>query len=558
MFDFKIETVTPTHECMKNMSSLSSPKLTKVTSDIRSGLNETNQKNIPTMQQPQRSSLFGKNSVSDSSLNDGFARLHDNVSVGTSPDFIDPLLGDEEKRKQAVIMMNVALEKITIHQILEFRQAEEPPSPEVEHLCLALMQMILQIDETVESPVKTWAEIRKIFHKPGHFVNSLRRFQYAVDAGRVTTKNRAIPELESFDPEIGRVSPLAGYLRKWFFGAVGYYDATPKAVAAVPKTSVPERQAPPKAGRPTSGIPKKSVEVSSGGAVGSRLRPKASCKKGHDDTSDAASASDIGSKPVRTVGSSLGSGYGQNRPNSAKAPARVAPGSSPNASSMKKKYLESASNRNPKMGNLNTEDINELLEQAKKEVRELRSLEAKSRWDMERDEKKDVEEKEKAEDEDLRVWRWKEQDDMKELEDKIKQENQITELKDSKIYQEAKRDRKKLAKEEHLKRIEEQYHDHKKNSKWEAEIKKSIFTEKQELIVNNLENFNHDRISHQALENQFKQEQEEKRLMEKQSTQSLQHKKLMEEKEQLLQALKFVHDRSQAPLSTRKVVHERK
>jgi len=529
----------------------------------------------------------------------------------------------EDERKEAVNVMNTALEKITISQILEYRQCTQPP-PVIEKLVLALMSLITQIDDTVESPVRNWTEAKVIFTKPGHFVNSLRRFPYAVDSGRVTYKNRKglIPDMFS-EEQLEKASLLAVNLNKWFAAALAYYDASPKihvpesppgsGAKSPPSEERKSRVTPTRFSSNKFGVPPVTPTMASPivaekkfEKMESKIKPPALKKKA---VSSTESSPKMTTRTVKTPGGDTMDGgisklnprvpsrnglrqslntdrlrkaetnsgnvvherkpliealvetksqesvpQSNSRPVSAKStpkyPTVKTIPMSPSVASGRKDLSASLSS-NPKVINMRMDEHQSLVEQTKREVRELRSLEAKSRWDMVREEKRYVEEREAEIENDLMRWRWKEGDDMKQLMQQVNEQVKLKELYQSRETQFEKREIRRASKEEEIKRIEDMYLEHKKDARWDAELKKSISHERTELVVNNIDQYNHIRETSKALDMQYKQEQRESRMLEQQSDANLLQKKLLAEKEALLQNLKFVHDRLGAPINQR-------
>merc|ERR1719313_75153 len=110
------------------------------------------------------------------------------------------------------------------------------------------------------------------------------------------------------------------------------------------------------------------------------------------------------------------------------------------------------------------QEYRQKLDKAKKEVREIQALEAKVRWDMQREERREVIDQKKAEEDEIREWRKQAAEEMKayvaEKLKKIKAED----LEQSKDFQEFKRLRKQMAAEENRRYIEEAYIQHREEA----------------------------------------------------------------------------------------------
>merc|ERR1719316_1764787 len=98
------------------------------------------------------------------------------------------------RRNRAFNELGEALEDISVRSITSFRENKQVPRA-VEAVAAAVCHVIAHIDDTVElsadasSPPRSWVAAQASMSKPGHFINSLRRFPYAVDSGRVPEDN---------------------------------------------------------------------------------------------------------------------------------------------------------------------------------------------------------------------------------------------------------------------------------------------------------------------------------------------------------------------------------
>merc|ERR1719410_858387 len=116
------------------------------------------------------------------------------------------------------------------------------------------------------------------------------------------------------------------------------------------------------------------------------------------------------------------------------------------------------------------QEFQRMLEETKKEVREIRAIEAQMRWNMAREEVREKAQKEAAALDDIRDWRWKQSDEMKQYVAEKAHRAKVEELQEAKEYQEFKREVKTLVKEEDLKIIQEGYQNDISNAQWRAEM----------------------------------------------------------------------------------------
>merc|ERR1719446_1724041 len=91
--------------------------------------------------------------------------------------------------------------------------------------------MVARVDDTVEVgpdglPPRTWEAAAANMRKPGHFVNSLRQFPYAVDSGRMPEINvyAARQCLQDVSPEHLANEPMALRLHDWILAAWRYCE----------------------------------------------------------------------------------------------------------------------------------------------------------------------------------------------------------------------------------------------------------------------------------------------------------------------------------------------
>lgn len=181
-----------------------------------------------------------------------------------------------------------------------------------------------------------------------------------------------------------------------------------------------------------------------------------------------------------------------------------------------------------------------MLEETKKEVREIRAIEAQMRWNMAREEVRERTEKEAAALDDIRDWRWKQSDEMKQYVADKAHRTKVEEQQESKEYQEFKREVKTLVKEEDLKIIQEDYQKDLSNAQWRAEMEKERQIKEKEVVVSHAEDFQFlkEARAHQKI--QEKTENDERHALQQNVEMAHVAKELAKEKEKLLQSLQYV------------------
>jgi len=136
----------------------------------------------------------------------------------------------KEERRAAFEELGSTLEAISVKNLMEFRGRLEVPRP-VQSVAVASVCMVARVDDTVEVgtdglPPRTWEAVQANTAKPGHFVNSLRQFPYAVDSGRMPDANiyAARQCLEDVSPEHLANEPMALRLYEWILAAWRYTE----------------------------------------------------------------------------------------------------------------------------------------------------------------------------------------------------------------------------------------------------------------------------------------------------------------------------------------------
>jgi len=187
------------------------------------------------------------------------------------------------------------------------------------------------------------------------------------------------------------------------------------------------------------------------------------------------------------------------------------------------------------------QDWRRMFEDSKKEVREIRAVEARMRWDLWRDENRSRILDEKAVETEIRDWRRKQSHEMKTHMEEKNHDALVRALLESKQLQEFRREQKMLQKEEDLKAIEEQRVQDIEDTAWMTALTKTS-VERQKLLL-------HERAKDLTEARDVKQQQslanqmitEEERQIQR-VDEMLQIKlALTEEKERVLASLQRMH-----------------
>uniref|UniRef100_A0A7S1AAX8 Uncharacterized protein n=1 Tax=Noctiluca scintillans TaxID=2966 RepID=A0A7S1AAX8_NOCSC len=188
-----------------------------------------------------------------------------------------------------------------------------------------------------------------------------------------------------------------------------------------------------------------------------------------------------------------------------------------------------------------------MLEETKKEVREIRSIESQIRWNMHREEKKEKHAEEQADDSDLMDWRWKQSDEMKAaVAEKMQVEREV-DLVNSKAFQEFKRERRALLREEELDHIQEAYLQDRENALWRAEYAKAVWSRDKEVIADRVQDVNDVKEIRNIQRLREKEDEENDRAMEQTLEMANLARELTREKERLLESLQFTRQAQRLP-----------
>lgn len=192
------------------------------------------------------------------------------------------------------------------------------------------------------------------------------------------------------------------------------------------------------------------------------------------------------------------------------------------------------------------EDLKRLIEETKKEVREIRSLEAKTKWDLTRQQRREKNAETVAAQSELREWRWKQEEGMKAHAAAKARETKERDLRESKDHADFKRDVKELSKESEQQHHTEMYIKHQEDAAWSVERLRDEFQREQQLVKERVENVAHLRQERQIQKQQARAEEEQDRALKEHLEIAHMARELALEKQRLLQSLEFT--RSQVTL----------
>jgi len=183
------------------------------------------------------------------------------------------------------------------------------------------------------------------------------------------------------------------------------------------------------------------------------------------------------------------------------------------------------------------QEFRRMLEETKREVRDIKAIESQLKWNMQREEKKEKSLDEKAAVEEIRDWRWRQSDEMKAYRTAKAQAFKATELKESRSFQEFKREVKERDRLDERRQVEEIYLQDRENAQWRAELAKVAHEKEKEICVERVEDY----LEHRDIRNnqklQERLEADENRALEQTLEMHAIAREIQMEKEQLLRNL---------------------
>jgi hypothetical protein len=202
---------------------------------------------------------------------------------------------------------------------------------------------------------------------------------------------------------------------------------------------------------------------------------------------------------------------------------------------------------------LRPEEVKEqqkILEETQREMREIKALESQIGWEMHREEKAQVVNEKKEAEKDIMEWRNQLASGLKEFAESKAFEQKIEDLGASKEFQEFKRDRKQVDKEENLQLIKEQYEADTEFSQMQAEIAKTAALDRHAMNLEHLEEIQVLREVKIQEKVQEKTTEEQERALEQRLNFKHQATQLRSQKEEMLRNLQMLRSVQKQPVCT--------
>lgn len=564
------------------------------------------------------------------------------------------------------------LDDVTVKNVLDFRNTT---GLSAEATATSAVCAVANLDDTVQmsihslNPDQPWEGAMELLNKPGHFINTLRRFPQAVFAKKVSEENivaaRHFLAMARRSGGAEEAPPAVAAVQRWIAAAIQLWEAPVQKPVATPQRvevnckvrdykplrphgevrplrsdrptllsprvpmvqpaakaagrSIPVRQvgsvaAPPGAPRrtalgqgdgrlrssksqdprpataravspPRQASPRpaprrtgQSLTAPPGRAAAVTPAPPAQSARGGRERSLGSSQRNLArpqtaraarpqsarrtqtptARPQsvrRSDGDTLGRSQSRVSPRPARSSSTTLSsrglGTSKSASQLVRTGSGTPGSPAPAMDLPSVEELKRMIAETKKEVREIRAVESKTKWQVNREERKDKLAQTIATQSELREWRWKQAEGMKALAVQRVQEARVNDLQESKDFLKFKREAKLRTKEEELQLQTEVYHDRKKDSAWNVARAQEAVEQEQALV--------REKVDHvQQLREEKKQRVEKEKVTAAQERALQEHldvahlaRQLAAEKERLLENLQFSRSCLQAPLRRR-------
>jgi len=184
-------------------------------------------------------------------------------------------------------------------------------------------------------------------------------------------------------------------------------------------------------------------------------------------------------------------------------------------------------------------DLRRMIEETKREVRDIRSVETRTKWQMTREERREQIHTSMSTAAEIRDWRFKQAEGMKSYTAAKAQESKTVQLKESKDFIGFKKEVKKITKEDEIRYQKEVYLEGEELANWEAERAREAAEQDQALVKAKVENVEFLREEREFTRRIEKEVQDEERVTEQTLQMASLARELALEKEKLLQSLEY-------------------
>jgi len=189
------------------------------------------------------------------------------------------------------------------------------------------------------------------------------------------------------------------------------------------------------------------------------------------------------------------------------------------------------------------------LDQEKKEVRQIKSLESQIKWGLQREERRQTEEERREEARQIMEWRDREAKEMKDYVEEKNREQRVQELMQSKEYQTFKREWKQAMRKQEIERIKVQLAEGMDHAHWKVELQRAVELDRQLALQEMME------AQQEMREIREKERQREKNMQHQDRVHDMaleyahQASQISSEKEELLRNLALLRQRQKVPVA---------
>jgi len=192
------------------------------------------------------------------------------------------------------------------------------------------------------------------------------------------------------------------------------------------------------------------------------------------------------------------------------------------------------------MAEIEQADMQRQMDQTKKEVKQLRSMESRFRCDMQREETRQQKDEKRQTEQHIMEMRQEQSEGMKDYVREKAKGTQVRELAENKSFQEFKRDWKEEVRVDEIHRAKVDYHESSEQARWQEEFQYQKLAEHQVLLEEKLDGALEHRDQREMERMQELRAAEEVRQQERRLETLHQSTKLVSEKERLLKSLQLM------------------
>lgn len=189
------------------------------------------------------------------------------------------------------------------------------------------------------------------------------------------------------------------------------------------------------------------------------------------------------------------------------------------------------------------------LDQEKREVRQIKSLESQLKWGLQREERRQTEEERREEARLIMEWRDRQAKEMKDFVEEKSREQRVQELLQSKEYQVFKREWKQATRKDEIEQIKAQLAEGMDNAHWKLELQRAVELDRQLALQETMES----QQEMKELRERERQHEKTVQLQDRAHDLALEYahqaSQISSEKEELLRSLALLRQRQKLPVT---------